>query len=234
MTIAWGVGESATSGTTASTLATPCPLANAAVAGTFFYIAGVCSANATAPTCSDTKGNVYTLARTLPFSGSTLSVCAFYSVLTATLVTGTDTITINFGVSSNSRVTLSVIATDVNTLDANPAGSTGNSTTPSLSSGTLVSANEFLVGVVGQGLDAASFTITGDAANGWDPSYMANGTSGATPDVCLVFQLQIVSATTAKTFAPTLTTSQWGELVHSFMVGVGSIALAGNQRLILM
>jgi len=66
--------------------------------GDLIVVVAACVANAAAPTCSDIRGNTHTLAKTLPFNASGNSICVFWAP--CALIFGTDTFTVNFGVSA--------------------------------------------------------------------------------------------------------------------------------------
>jgi hypothetical protein len=210
---------SSNSKTTQSSLTTAANVA--ASVGQLIVVTAACLANATAPACSDTKGNVYTLAKTLPFNASGNSVCVFWAPCTSALVFSTDTVTVNFGVSSTAQVidiwNCGGLAT-TSPVDVN-VSTTGNSATPSLASGTLANASEAVFGIIAaNGPIGDTFTV--DTGNGWSsaaPTNHAGTTGGAqTSNIEIGTEIQIVSATSSVTAAPTITSRQWGEIVISF------------------
>lgn len=230
MAITYALDRWTTSTTTqASVSGIAAPSSNAAAAGTLFYIAASCAGIASSPSVTDTKSNVYTLARQLNYNSSSYSLLVFYSKLAQTLVTGTDTITVNFGVSTTDQVVGDVVTTGVDTLDRNPVGTTGNSSAPSISSGTLSNATELLITVQAEAIAAINFTYAADTTHGWDPSYDANGTSGTNP-ISMAIDYQAVSVVTSVTNAPpTFTAGQWGDLIHSFYQNTGIAWLSQDQ-----
>ncbi len=207
--------SNAQSKTTGSTLGGASGVTN--TADTIVVVAA-CLANATAPTCSDTKGNTYIQVTTLPFNTSADSVCVFYCQ--NSIAMSGDTVTVDFGVSSTARClniwAVSFLGGTFQTTDAN-VSATGSVSTPSLASGTLKNAAEAVFGIFGINR-ATGGTFTIDTANGWAVTGSQFGTSGgvATTNISICAEWQVVAATTSRTCAPTLTAVPWGQIVFSF------------------
>jgi hypothetical protein len=96
---------------------------------------------------------------------------------------------------------------------------TGSSGTPSLASGTPANASGAVFGIIAANRPVRD-TFTVDTAHGWSSSAPTNhtGTTGgsSTSNIEIGTEVQIASATTSVTAAPTITSRQWGEIVISF------------------
>jgi hypothetical protein len=167
----------------------------------------------------DNKGNTWVKAQADNDATSTQKADVWY-VDPATYISGVTTITPTFSIAASSGWFFYEVSGMANApLDAAPTGTHASSTAPTITTAVLAQATEFAVAGIAWGSNAA--TISGQTA-GWtlDTNQVA-----ASPNMTLAPAHQITAATTALTYAGTLSGSnRWSDLVATFKEGSGTSA----------
>lgn len=180
--------------------------------GEFIVVLAACSANSTAPTCTDSQSNTYTLRKALAFNSNADSMCVLTAPCTTALTAGTDTITVTFGVTSGAQAIYPLKAANVRASPVDvDATNTGSSTSPSGTTGTLAFADEGVFAFAAWVPASATFTF--DTTHGWGAG---NQTETGVAGIQIDIDFQVVSATTSIPWAPSLSVSKpWATIMFS-------------------
>ena len=155
---------------------------------------------------SDSKNNTWTLADT---QATAPDLLCYVSTIT-TALTLTDTITATFSGSPGGASIVGRGLMGGGSLDQNVAAVTGTSTTPSISTGTLESANEWVIGAITDTATGGVPTITG-----W--SSVITKQPGSTQHLTVADQF--VSSSAAVTLSGTITSAAWTAELLSVVIG---------------
>lgn len=170
---------------------------------------------------ADTAGNTYASAVSQTLSpGATAFMNVFYAFNASALVS-TNTITYTKQTSGDRTAISAFYATGIQTspdpLDgAVTASAKGSSSAPSVTSGTPGASGELFVGVVGVSGETTD-TFTQDSTNGaYATPPTRVGTSGAGLDPVVAGGNLVNSGSSAKTYAPSITSRAWGDVIVGF------------------
>ena len=212
MTISTPVQIGATAnGTSATTLVITTTTASPAGAAIIVAI-GFANFATTVTGVTDSAGNTYTIG-TLASGTNTRGYFAFSANTLALASSGTITITFAGAVTIKGACAVSVVGLSSAPADTEGAGATGTSTAPTITSAALSQPDEIVFGltVINNGF-TDTFTEDGNFTS--DTVAKASG-------IAVRSAYQIVSATTAVTYAPTLGTSRtWVTQIKSFKAAV--------------
>lgn len=170
---------------------------------------------------SDSAGNTYTLAKNSAVSGR---VAGIWYCLNATALTTSSTISYT-KTTNNSGVGISVCSatyTGILSLDLNTNPTTGNSTAPSITSGTPSTAGELFIGAVGAGHNSGG-TFT--QASGWSNCLTFEAGAGVGS---AMGGFQVNAGTGTLTYNPTISTSFWNAFLISFKAVASGTVMRRN------
>jgi hypothetical protein len=165
---------------------------------------------------TDSQGNTYTQASTTVVQGA-LNGAWYVALNTTQLASGTDWIKLTCTSTSGAKTLQAVGSSNIVTasaVDVTPTPTTGSSTSPSITSGTLAQSSELVLA----GL------VTGSAAGtpAWNSPFSALGSSqqqGANQIASV--STDIVSATSSVTASATITSTTWGAVLLSLKASSG-------------
>ena len=202
-----------TATSTTSTTTLVITTGTASPAGACIVVAiGWVNVSTTLSSVTDSAGNTYTIG-TLATGTLTRGYFAFSANALALPSSGTITFTTAAAVTIKGACAVSVVGLSSAPADTEGAGATGASTAPTITSAALAQPDEIVFGftVVNSGNLDAFTQASGFTAN-----------ANALPSGCAVRSgYQIVSATTAVTYAPTLGTSRtWVTQIKTFKAAV--------------
>lgn len=182
------------------------PTSNIAGGSLIVVVAGTLD---TIRTLSDTAGNTYTLAKSSSTGGRQ---AAIWYCLAATALTTASSITYT-KTTNNAAIGMSVLSatyTGVLSLDLSIPPTVGNSTAPSITSGTASASGELFIGAVGAGHNSGG-TFT--QASGWSNCLTFEAGAGVGS---AMGGFQVNAGTGALTYNPTISTSFWNAFILSF------------------
>ena len=201
----------AASGASTTTLVITTTTASPAGAAIILGI-GFVNVATTVTSVTDSAGNTYTVG-TLASGSNTRGYFAFSANTLALASSGTITITFAVAVTLKGAGAVSVVGLSSAPADTEGAGATGTSTAPTITSATLGQRDEIVFGLV---VVNNGFADTFTEASGF-----SSDTAALVSGIAVRSGYQIVSATTAVTYAPTLGTSRtWVAQIKSFKAAV--------------
>jgi len=199
-----------TIGGTTSQSATVLTTSGACAAGATAVLAvGWVNVNTTATISDSAGGNTWTGTKV----GASLTYGYIYSSVLTNGIANGGSVTATWGSNVTIKSLSLVCVTGASTTDQNLSGATGSSTAPTETTGTLGQAAEIVFGMVVVNNGYAD-TFTEDTTNG---TYTSDAVATSSSGIKTHLAHQIVSVTTAKTYAPTLGTSRtWTETIKTF------------------
>lgn len=166
---------------------------------------------------TDSKGNTYTQAGTTAVNG-TLAGAWFVALNTAKLTASTDTITLTCSGTGGAKALTAAGCSGLlaaGAVDQTPTPTTGSSTAPSITSGTLGQANELCL--TGETHGASGSAIT------WGNSFTSLDSQHAPSAEFANDAYLVVSSTSAVTSSATITAAAWGMALVTLKFSVPSV-----------
>lgn len=194
--------------TLAMTTTAACP------AGSLIEIFASQIANGNPVSVADSAGNTYTGLVTTQLTGSVAKqrfLVAGGRANAGLANGGTITVTYSGTIGVKLEVADCILGTAIigTALDANPTGNVGSSTSPTISTSTLISPAEIVF---------CGYTLTTGSGVSFTPTSGFTALTAVSNVAAIQWEYEIVSASTAVTCAPTLGTTQvWGADANSFI-----------------
>lgn len=179
-------------------------------------VVAIGDSNTIAAAITDSKGNVYTSA-----AGTTTGQkCSVWVALNTTALTTSDTITVTVNSTTGNHAAIVLGCSGVATasaVDQSPTPTSGTSTNPSITSGTLAQATELCLAVFQNGSG-------GGAPSGFGAFINLSTLHAAASSIWLSLAYDKVAATTAVTASCTITSVSWTALLITLKAATGPTA----------
>lgn len=189
-------------GTVVSTLSNlVIPVATGTAATDYIYVSADSALTGPVVTgVTDSKGNTYTQRTQV---GTNIPTAVWTSPGGTALVAGVDTITVTFAAGTQNKDAMAVGVPNLPAaaVDNVPAGTTGSSTTPSITSGALAQANEVVLATIGN--------ANGGGAPAWAAGWNVVNTLHTGSNAYLSVAYQNVSSASPVTASATIVSANW-------------------------